>query len=103
MYLSSSLSSLQHFLQPIRARSLLPGDAIAAIFCNIEHILSLNRELLMFIQQKGPVEAFNNMGPFLKVYAHYVNNYNGALDLLHVSLKLVIVPLLLSSPMWSSG
>jgi hypothetical protein len=37
----------------------------------------------MFIQQKGPVEAFNNMGPFLKVYAHYVNNYNGALDLLH--------------------
>ena len=76
----------QHFLQPIRARSLLPVDVITIIFSNIEHILSLNRELLMYIQQKGPVEAFNNMGPFLKVYANYVNNYNTALDVLRVSI-----------------
>ena len=72
------------FLKPIEARSLLPAEVNQAIFGNIEHILSLNKELYTCIRQKGPVDAFINMGPFLKVYAVYADNYNGALEMLNV-------------------
>lgn len=57
---------------------------MAVVFGNIEHILTLNRELLSYVQQKGPVEAFINMGPFLKVYATYADNYNNALEMVQV-------------------
>ena len=78
------LLPLQLFLKPIQARSLLPADAVAVVFGNIEHILTLNRELLSYVQQKGPVDAFINMGPFLKVYATYADNYNNALEMVQV-------------------
>lgn len=79
---------LQLFLKPIQARSLLPPDAVSVVFGNIEHILALNRELLSYIQQKGPVDAFINMGPFLKVYATYADNYQNALEIVQVSVVL---------------
>ena len=78
------LLALQLFLKPIQARSLLPPDAVSVVFGNIEHILALNRELLAYVQQKGPVDAFINMGPFLKVYATYADNYNNALEVVQV-------------------
>ena len=81
------LLPLQLFLKPIQARSLLPPDAVSVVFGNIEHILALNRELLSYIRQKGPVDAFINMGPFLKVYATYANNYNNALEVVQVCGK----------------
>lgn len=84
---AAPLLSLQLFLKPIQARSLLPPDAVSVVFGNIEHILALNRELLSYVRQKGPVDAFINMGPFLKVYATYANNYNNALEVVQVCSK----------------
>lgn len=80
-YISQLSVIVDLFLKPIQARSLLPADAVAVVFGNIEHILTLNRELLSYVQQKGPVDAFINMGPFLKVYATYADNYNNALEM----------------------
>ena len=74
----------QLFLKPIRVGCLLPQDVIRAIFSNIEAILSVNRELFSYMRQRSLVEAFTYLGPFLKLYCTYANNFQNANSVLQV-------------------
>lgn len=66
--------------------SLLPQGAIVAIFSNIEAILPVNKELFSCMRQYSLGEAFTYLGPFLKLYSTYANNFQNANSVLHVSL-----------------
>ncbi len=57
-----------------------------AIFSNVEGILSVNIELFSSMRQKSLGEAFNYLGPFLKLYSTYANNFQAASETLQVSL-----------------
>lgn len=75
---------IQLFLKPLRVGGLLPPDVIAEIFSNIEAILSVNRELFSCMRQHSLGEAFTYLGPFLKLYSTYANNFQNATSILQV-------------------
>lgn len=77
---------MQLFLKPIRVGCLLPPDVIAAIFSNIEAILSVNQELFFCMRQHSLGEAFTYLGPFLKLYSTYANNFQNANSVLQVNM-----------------
>ena len=81
------LSYLQLFLKPIRVGCLLPQDVITAIFSNIEAILSVNQELFSCMRQHSLGAAFTYLGPFLKLYSTYANNFQTANSALQVKLS----------------
>lgn len=72
------------FLKPIRVGCLLPCDAADAIFSNVEGILSVNLELFTCMRQRSLGEAFSYLGPFLKLYCTYANNFQNANETLQV-------------------
>lgn len=75
---------MQLFLKPIRVGCLVPQDIITAIFSNIEAILSVNKELFLCMRQYSLGEAFTYLGPFLKLYSTYANNFQNANSVLQV-------------------
>lgn len=79
--------SLQLFLKPIRVGGLLPQDVTADIFSNIEAILSVNKELFSCMRQHSLGEAFTYLGPFLKLYSTYANNFQNATSVLQDYLQ----------------
>ena len=83
-YTDSLVYILQLFLKPIRVGGLLPQDVIANIFSNIEAILNVNRELFSCMRQHSLGEAFTYLGPFLKLYSTYANNFQNAASVLQV-------------------
>ena len=82
-------STVQLFLNPVRVNGLLPSDAITDIFANIEGILSVNGELFSCMRQHSLADAFTYLGPFLKLYSTYANNYQQALQSLQVIERVV--------------
>lgn len=89
-------STVQLFLNPVRVNGLLPSDAITDIFANIEGILSVNGELFSCMRQHSLADAFTYLGPFLKLYSTYANNYQQALQSLQVIERVV------RKTMWAS-
>lgn len=83
-YHSHAFSPVQLFLKPIRVGCLLPHNVIPAIFSNIEAILSVNKELFSCMRQCSLAEAFTYLGPFLKLYSTYANNFKNANTTLQV-------------------
>jgi hypothetical protein len=75
----------QLFLKPIRVGCLLPPDVTSAMFSNIEAILSVNQELFFCMRQHSLGEAFTYLGPFLKLYSTYANNFQNANSVLQVT------------------
>ncbi|XP_065835989.1 rho guanine nucleotide exchange factor 39-like [Oscarella lobularis] len=69
---------IELFLNPIRETCLLPDDARATIFSNVEAILAVNRELLACMLEQSPGEAFARLAPFLRLYSLYANNFERA-------------------------
>lgn len=78
-------SKIQLFLKPIRVGCLLPPDIISTIFSNVEAILSVNQELFFCMRQHSLGEAFTYLGPFLKLYSTYANNFQNANSVLQVT------------------
>lgn len=75
------------FLKPIRVGCILPAEVVQTIFSNIEGILIVNQELFSLMREKSLGEAFSHLGPFLKLYSTYTNNYSIAVETLEVRFK----------------
>ena len=63
---------------------LLPEEAVASIFSNIEGILAVNNELFSCMRHESLSSAFTNLGPFLKLYSTYANSFRNASSVLQV-------------------
>lgn len=72
----------KHFYFTLRFNCLLPEDKHAILFSNIEQIRNVNRKLLELMEQSSIGQAFKHLGPFLKLYSMYANNYQQALAVL---------------------
>ncbi|XP_025087323.1 rho guanine nucleotide exchange factor 39-like [Pomacea canaliculata] len=70
------------FYFPLQFNWIIPGDTHSHLFSNIEEINKVNRTLLEVMEQSTVGQAFRHLGPFLKVYATYVNNHEQALAVL---------------------
>ena len=77
-------------MKPIRVGCILPAEAVLTIFSNVEGILSVNQELFALMREKSLGEAFSHLGPFLKLYSTYTNNYSDALSAIEVPVMLII-------------
>lgn len=81
------------FLNPLVAmlksgkRRILKDVYIKSIFSNLEQMYSINSELLNNLQTSTVGESFYKMGPFLKAYTTYVNNYNAGYQTYQNCLK----------------
>ncbi len=84
MNIAAWLCILQLFLKPIRVGCLLPQATITAIFSNVEAILSVNQELFASMRKRSLGEAFSHLGPFLKLYSIFAENYQQANERLQV-------------------
>ena len=77
------------------ARDKRTVNSLAIIFSNIEAILPLNHEILSLL--KGRLSNWSNvqllgdifikMGPFLKLYSAYGNNYENAINTYQKEMK----------------
>lgn len=86
-YISQLNTVITLFLKPVRVGGLIPADVVMAVFSNIEAILSVNNELFHFMRQKSLGEAFTYLGPFLKLYSTYANNFQNANSVLQDWLR----------------
>lgn len=83
-------SVMQLFVKPIRVGGLLSTDVVGDIFSNIEAILSVNNELFSCMRKRSLGEAFTYLGPFLKLYSTYANNFQNANRVLQVTCLLFV-------------
>ncbi|KAK7477585.1 hypothetical protein BaRGS_00031190 [Batillaria attramentaria] len=72
----------KYFYFPLRFNCILPEDAHAMLFSNVEQIKEVNRTLLELMEQSTVGQAFHHLGPFLKLYSMYANNHEQALTTL---------------------
>jgi len=73
-------------LRPLQVGGLLPEETVTSIFSNIEGILAVNKELFSCMRHKSLSLAFTNLGPFLKLYSTYANNFQNASSVLQVRM-----------------
>ncbi|KAL3841556.1 hypothetical protein ACJMK2_019680, partial [Sinanodonta woodiana] len=72
----------KHFEFPLRFNCLVPDNVHAKLFGNIEQLFQVNKKLLEYMEQMTIGAAFKYLGPFLKLYSMYANNYILASDTL---------------------
>ncbi|XP_041366523.1 rho guanine nucleotide exchange factor 39-like [Gigantopelta aegis] len=72
----------KYFDFPLRFACLIPEDAHARLFSNVEQLLEVNRKLLDLMEQTSVGQAFRQIGPFLKLYSTYANGHEQALSVL---------------------
>ncbi|XP_076450012.1 rho guanine nucleotide exchange factor 39-like [Babylonia areolata] len=72
----------KYFYFPLRFNCILPEEVHGQLFSNVEQIRDVNRTLLELMEQSTVGQAFQHLGPFLKLYAMYANNHEQALTVL---------------------
>jgi hypothetical protein len=67
------------YLYPLRLNGLLPEEALALIFSNVEALVTLNRTLHTLMLDVGILAAFQQCAPFLKIYSLYAEGFERSL------------------------
>jgi len=84
------------YLKPIRKNKVLPPDKVPLIFSNIEEIVEENKKLLNILEARWQkwwtfqklADIFLDLeNSFVKVYSHYVSNYDKGVESIDTAFK----------------
>jgi hypothetical protein len=89
-YVNSLRLIMQEFIIPLREKNIISKDQVLAIFSYWEVILNCHVGLLAAFTDRIKIwdskpemgDIFVEKTAFIKVYKHYVNNYDNAIPLL---------------------